>query len=437
MGLSLDKECAAIQGKGPIPVSGRVTHVIGMLVESAGPVVHLGELCYIYNRSKGRVPAEVVGFKEDKVLLMPLGSVEQISPGSEVYPTGESQVIPVSSQLCGRVLDGLGRPLDGKGPIYPDQYYPVNRPPPEALSRQRILDPLPTGVRAIDGTCTLGKGQRMGIFAGAGVGKSTLIGMIAKMSSADINVIALVGERGREVREFIERDLGPEGLARSVVVVVTSDQPALLRARGALTATSIAEYFRDRGKNVLFMMDSVTRFAMALREIGLAVGEPPTTKGYTPSVFAKLPMLLERTGNSSEGSITSLYTILVEGDDMNDPVADTVRSILDGHIVLSRRIASANHYPAIDVLESLSRLMKEVVSKEHLSRAGKLRDLLQAYKEAEDLINIGAYSPGANPKVDEAVKSHGTIVDFLKQDFEESVAFDEMLEQLSQALQIS
>jgi FliI/YscN family ATPase len=375
-----------------------------------------------------------VGFKEDKVLLMALGDMEQIAPGSEVFPTGESQMVPVSHALKGRVLDALGQPLDGKGLVRAEQYYPAHQAPPDALDRKRISEPLQTGVRVIDSTCTVGVGQRMGIFAGSGVGKSTLIGMIAKMTSADVNVIALVGERGREVREFIEGELGPAGLARSVIIVATSDQPALLRARAAMVATSIAEYFRDHGQNVLFMMDSVTRYAMAMREIGLAVGEPPTTKGYTPSVFARLPQLLERTGYGSRGAITGSYTFLVEGDDMNDPVADTVRSILDGHLVLSRKIASANQYPAIDVLESLSRLMKQVASDEHKQKAGRLREILQTYKEAEDLLNIGAYQAGSNPKIDEAVQLIDAVRSFLKQDTEELSSFDETVAKLIEVI---
>lgn len=430
MALKLEREIELVREWDGLPISGRVKHVVGLLVESVGPSVHIGELCYIYNKQNQAVPCEVVGFKDEKVLLMPLGEIALIAPGSEVFPTGEVHLVPVSRALVGRVVDGLGQPIDGKGPIRAERYYPVTAPPPDALKRERIQHVFQTGVRAIDGLCTSGVGQRFGIFAGSGVGKSTLMGMIAKMSDAEVNVIALVGERGREVREFIERELGPEGLARSVVVVVTSDQSALLRARGPNVATAIAEYFRDCGKRVLFMMDSVTRYAMALREIGLAVGEPPTTKGYTPSVFALMPKLLERAGNSDKGSITGIYTTLVEGDDMNDPVADTVRSILDGHIVLSRRMASANHYPAIDVLESLSRVMVDVVDSEHTRSAGKMRDLLQTYREAEDLINLGAYSAGSNPKIDEAVRLIDSINAFLKQKGEEHASFDETKEQL-------
>lgn len=407
--------------------SGSVTHITGLLIESAGPNVHLGELCYIYNAKGDPIPCEVVGFKDKKVLLMSLGEMTHLAPGAEVCPTGEVPVIPVTPALCGRVIDALGQPIDGKGPIVAEHYYPVMALAPHAMKRRRIEKPLVTGVKALDSTCTAGSGQRFGIFAGSGVGKSTLLAMVAKMADSDINVIALIGERGREVREFIERDLGPVGLERSVVVVVTSDQAALLRTKGANTATAIAEYFRDMGKNVVLMMDSVTRYAMALREIGLAVGEPPTTKGYTPSVFALLPKLLERAGNSDKGAITGIYTILVEGDDMNDPVADTVRGILDGHIVLTRKLAAANHYPAIDVLESLSRVMKEITDEEHQKLAARIRDILQVYKEAEDLINIGAYVKGSNPAIDEALLYIMKIRNFLTQDSHKQVPFEQML----------
>lgn len=423
--FDLTNEIKAVRRWTGIIPSGRVTHIIGLLIESNGPAVHLGEMCHIYNKQGEIIPCEVVGFKDNKVLLMSLGEMTHIAPGSEVYPTGKIHMIPMAESMCGRVLDALGNPIDGKGPISAEKYYPVMAAPPQALQRRLITEILETGIKAIDATCTTGKGQRVGIFSGAGIGKSTLLGMIAKMSKSDINVIALIGERGREVREFIERDLGPEGLAKSIVVVVTSDQAALLRTKGAHTATAIAEFFRDLGKDVVFMMDSITRYAMALREIGLAIGEPPTTRGYTPSVFAMLPKLLERAGNSQTGSITGIYTILVEGDDMNDPVADTVRAILDGHIVLSRKFASANQYPAIDVLESLSRVMLNITTKEQYERAGRLRDILQVYKEAEDLINIGAYVPGSNPSIDEAIKLIGPIRSFLKQGRLESFPMQE------------
>jgi flagellum-specific ATP synthase len=425
MNISLEKEIKVVKKwQGVIP-SGRVTHIIGLLIESSGPTVHLGELCYIYNIRGEIVPSEVVGFKNDKVLLMSLGDMTLIAPGAEVYPTGKVHMIPVGESMQGRILDALGNPIDGKGPILAEKYYPVMAPPPNALKRRLITEILETGVKSIDSTATIGRGQRVGIFSAAGVGKSSLLAMIAKMACSDINVIALIGERGREVREFIERDLGPEGLKKSVVVVVTSDQAGLLRSKGAHTAMAIAEFYRDLGKNVVFLMDSITRYAMALREIGLAVGEPPTTRGYTPSVFASLPKLLERAGNSEKGSITGIYTILVEGDDMNEPVSDTVRAILDGHIVLSRRLASSNQYPPIDVLETLSRVMINITSREQYERAGKLREVLQVYKEAEDLINIGAYVPGSNPSIDQAIKLIGPVRSFLKQRLNESFTFNE------------
>ncbi len=422
--FSLKNEIEAVQKWSGLSTSGVVTQIIGLLIESAGPAVHLGELCYIFNRQGEAIPCEVVGFKDNKSLLMSLGEMTHIAPGSEVYPTKKVPLVAVSERMCGRILDAVGNPIDDKGPIKAEKYYPIMAPPPHPLKRKLISEVLSTGIKAIDSTCTIGRGQRLGIFSGAGLGKSTLLGMIAKMSTADINVIALIGERGREVREFIERELGPEGLSRSVVVVATSDQAALLRTKGAYTATAIAEFFRDQGKNVVFMMDSITRYAMALREIGLAIGEPPATRGYTPSVFATLPKLLERAGNSAHGVITGIYTILVEGDDMNDPVADTVRAILDGHIVLSRKLASANQYPAIDVLQSLSRLMLAITTPEQYYMAGRLRDILQVYKDAEDLINIGAYVAGSNAKIDEAVMLIGRIRSFLSQGTNESFAFE-------------
>jgi flagellum-specific ATP synthase len=419
------EEIEKVQHWEGLKVSGRVTQVIGLLIESVGPTVSLGELCHVYNKYGDMVPCEVVGFKENKVLLMSLGVMDHISPGSEVYPVGKSHKVPVGRGMCGRVIDALGNPLDGKGPIIADAYYPVMAPPPQALHRTRIEEPMALGIKALDGLCTVGRGQRLGIFSGSGVGKSVLLGMMAKMAKADVNVIALIGERGREVREFIDKNLGPEGLKRSVVVVVTSDQEALLRSKGANVAMAVAEFFRDEGLEVLFMMDSVTRYAMALREIGLAVGEPPTTRGYTPSVFAHMPKLLERAGTSDKGSITGIFTILVEGDDLNDPVADTVRSIIDGHIILSRKMASSNHYPAIDVLQSLSRVMTDVVDLEHYNVASKFRDMLQVYRDAEDLINIGAYAAGSNPKIDRALSLVDKMTGFLRQDFFEFVEYDE------------
>jgi flagellum-specific ATP synthase len=355
------------------------------------------------------------------MLLMPLGELQGIGPGSQLEPTGRDFEVPVGMALKGRVLDGLGRPIDQKGHLEPEAYVPVHREPPEPMTRRRIKEPLSTGIRAIDGMLTVGRGQRIGIFSGSGVGKSTLMGMIARDSAADVNVIALIGERGREVRDFIEKDLGPKGLERSVVIAATSDQPALIRRQGALVATAIAEYFRDRGLTVMFMMDSVTRFAMAQREIGLAIGEPPATKGYTPSVFALLPKLLERAGMTSHsGSITGLYTVLVEADDMNEPVGDTVRAILDGHIVLSRDLAAQNHYPPIDVLESVSRLMTDLASPQHKAACGEVKDMLSAYRGARDLINIGAYVKGTDPRIDRALKHVDSINVFLRQKIDET-----------------
>lgn len=430
--IDLTKYRQAIIKTDTVSINGRVVQVIGVLVESQGPLCGVGEVCEIHcSRAGSPILAEVVGFKESRTLLMPFGEVHNIPPGSEVVSTGASLQISVGPSLLGRVLDGLGRPIDGKGPIESGQEQSnmlkmnvsASASPPHPLARRRIREPLALGVRAIDGLMTVGKGQRLGIFAGSGVGKSTLLGMIARNTSADVNVIGLIGERGREVRDFIEKDLGDEGLARSVVVVATSDQVPVVRLRGAQVATSIAEYFRDTGKDVLLMMDSVTRVAWAQREIGLASGEPPTTRGYTPSVFALLPRLLERSGTAEHGSITALYTVLVEGDDMNEPVADTVRGILDGHIVLSRELASRNHYPAIDVLSSVSRLMPDVTTPEHRDFAGRLRDVLATYRASEDLINIGAYARGSNPKIDFALDRIDAVNAFLRQAVDERGEF--------------
>ena len=410
---------------------GKVSRVIGLTIESRGPAVRLGETCHIYPiKSKDPVLAEVVGFKEDTVLLMPLGEMEGIGPGSMVIATGNTLEVDVGEQLLGRILDGMGNPIDDFEPPSLNYSYPVNNQPPNPLSRTKITEPLPLGVKAIDGFLTCGRGQRIGIFAGSGVGKSTLLGMIARNTLADINVIALIGERGREVKEFIDNDLEEEGLKKSVVIVVTSDQPPLVRMKGALLATSLAEYFRDCGKNVVLMMDSLTRFSMAQREVGLAIGEPPVTKGYTPSVFAVLPKLLERAGNSSKGSITGLYTVLVDGDDMNEPIADAVRGILDGHIVLSRNLANKNHYPAIDILASVSRVMPNIVDKEHIGIVGQIKDLMATYRDSEDLINIGAYIKGTNKKVDMAIEKIEAINDFLKQGVHDRLTFDEIVELL-------
>ena len=412
-------------------VSGKITQIVGLVIESQGPSVNLGDLCYICPRNEGgAIAAEVVGFRQNRVLLMPIGEMQGIGPGCEVFSAHQTLTVNVGNHLLGRVLDGLGNPMDGKGPLSVNTTYPLHNAPPHPLSRRRIEEKLSVGVRAIDSLITLGRGQRVGIMAGSGVGKSTLLGMIARNTEADINVIALVGERGREVREFIERDLGEEGLKRSVVVVATSDQPALVRIKGAMTATAIAEYFRDQGLNVVLMMDSVTRFAMAQREVGLTIGEPPATRGYTPSVFAMLPKLLERSGTGQKGSITGIYTVLVDGDDMNEPIADAVRSILDGHIVLSRNIATQNHYPAIDVLASVSRVMIDIVDKGHYTAAQKLRSIMATYREAEDLINIGAYATGSNVNIDQSIEKIDAIKTFLQQDVNEHMSADETIAKL-------
>lgn len=405
---------------------GRVSQVIGLTIESEGPKVQMGELCYIYDK-EGRNPirSEVVGFKASKVMLMPLGEMGGISPGCEVRATGHPLSVKVGPKLLGRVLDGLGNPIDGKGPIEFEAEASIYNEPPNPITRPRINKPLSLGVRVLDSMLTFGRGQRVGIFAGSGVGKSTTLSMIARNCEASINVLALIGERGRELRDFIERDLGEEGMKRSVVVVATSDKSALVRLKGAYTGTAIAEYFRDQGHDVMLMMDSVTRFAMAQREVGLAVGEPPATKGYTPSCFALLPKLLERSGTSAAGTITAIYTVLVEGDDMNEPIADAVRGILDGHIVLNRKIAHKNRYPAVDVLQSVSRLFTEINPKDIQKAAGKLRNVLATYQENEDLINIGAYQRGSNPKVDFAIEKIDDVNKFLGQGIYEPAPFEE------------
>ena len=395
---------------------GRVCDLIGLIIEATGLEAEVGEVCHIdTGRGRDAVPAEVVGFRAGRTLLMPLGEPAGLGPGATVTATGHPFRVGVSDALLGRAIDGLGRPMDGLGPVEAARTRPATAAPPDPLERPRITERVSLGVRALDALVPCGQGQRLGIFAGSGVGKSSLLGMIARSTSAQVNVICLVGERGREVKEFMERDLGPEGLARSVVVVATSDQPALVRIKAAFTATTIAEHFRDQGADVMLMMDSVTRFAMAQREVGLAIGEPPATRGYTPSVFALLPKLLERSGTSPTGSITGLYTVLVDGDDMNEPIADAVRSILDGHIVLSRHLAHAGHYPAIDVLASVSRLVGEVTGPEARGAAGEVRKLLAAYREKEDLIAIGAYQAGTDPVTDAAIAARPAILDFLKQ----------------------
>ena len=418
----------------PIRVNGRVTQVVGLLIEATGPQNPVGDICHIMT-PQGPLPCEIVGFRRGSVLLMPLIHTEGIRQGSEVVPTGLPLTAPAGEELLGRLIDGLGNPLDEKGDLPTDiARIPINREPPNPLTRKRIQTPLPTGVKVLDGLLTIGGGQRLGIFAGSGVGKSTLMGMICRSSQADINVVALVGERGREVREFIEKDLGPEGMRRSIVVVATSDQPALVRVKAAFTATAIAEYFRDKDKKVMLMMDSVTRFALAQREIGLAVGEPPTTRGYIPSVFSLLPKLLERAGTAKKGSITGIYTVLVEGGDMDEPVADAVRGILDGHLVLSRELAHQNIYPAVDILASISRLMPEITDKNHFEMAGKLRNIYANYAKNADAISLGAYKTGSDPKVDEAIQKHPLIENYIKQGIMETVSFDDSVNELRKIL---
>ena len=409
---------------------GKVTKVIGLTIEAEGIKSFVGELCTIYNEMNNSIKCEVVGFRDNAVLLMPLGELVGISPGCRVVPENKPLSVRCSDELLGKIIDGLGNPLDGSRIQFGEDYN-LDNDPPDPMKRKRIKEIMPTGLRAIDAFLTCGEGQRLGIFAGSGVGKSTTLGMIAREAKADVNVISLIGERGREVLDFIEKDLGPEGMKRSVVVCATSDKPALIRLKGALTATAIAEYFRDQGKKVILMMDSVTRYAMAQREIGLAIGEHPATKGYTPSVFAKLPRLLERSGTSEKGSITAFYTVLVDGDDFNEPIADAVRGILDGHIVLSRALAHKNHYPAIDVLNSVSRLMPSIAPEEHKNAASEARDLLATYKESEDLINIGAYAKGSNKKIDKAINFNDSLNNFLKQKIDEKAPYEKTIETLT------
>ncbi len=421
-----------IQGIEP---KGTIQKLVGLVVESRGPLSSIGDLCCVHSKNgDDMIPAEVVGFKEDSLLLMPLGDLSGVSPGSVVTTTGAPYKIGVGENLLGRILDGFGHPLDGHGLLKTAEYRQLVASVPNPLTRRRISQPLWTGVRAIDGVITLGQGQRIGIFSGSGIGKSVLLGMIARKSSADVHVIALIGERGREVREFIEKDLGKEGLARSVVVAVTSDKPAVLRLQGTKVAITLSEYFRDRGLNVLLMMDSITRVAIAQREVGLSVGEPPTTKGYPPSVFALMPQLLERAGTSHSGCITGIYTVLVEGDDVNEPVSDTVRAILDGHIVLSRDLANRGHYPPIDPLQSVSRVMIDVVDKDHLKDAMVLRELVSTYRDAQDLINIGAYVKGTNPSIDRSIEHMDGINKFLVQGIDEKVSSDDMRKHLSEVV---
>lgn len=433
---TIEQCLARVQQAKLVQSRGRVVQLIGLVIESEGPLAAVGEVCRIESaRHDGSTLAEVVGFRDRHLLLMPLGEIRGIHPGSEVIALGRPLTIPVSDELQGRVISGLGHPLDGLGPIFGGRDVPLALLPPHPLRRQRIRDVFQTGIKAIDTFIPCGRGQRLGIFAGSGVGKSTLLGMIASRAEADVNVIALIGERGREVREFIEKDLDEEGRRKSVVVVATSNEPALSRLKGAFLAMAIAEHFRDEGKNVLLMMDSVTRFAMAQREIGLAVGEPPATRGYTPSVFSLLPQLLERAGTGETGSITGLFTVLVEADDMNDPIADAVRSILDGHIVLTRELATQNHYPAIDVLESVSRLSRDLLRDEQLELSGRARESLASYRKNQDLIHIGAYAAGSSPQIDQAIALHGPLREFLRQAVGDGMAAAESWEWLGRTMQ--
>jgi flagellum-specific ATP synthase len=428
--VDLGRYMAAIEEIRPIRFHGKVTQVVGLVIEGYCPNTAVGSLCEVYPRGGEPIPAEVVGFRDNKTLLMPLGELRGVGLGSLISVKREKASLRVGPAMLGRVIDGLGVPIDDKGPIMVHEEYPIYAQPVNPMKRIPIRNPLDLGIRAINGLLTCGEGQRVGIMAGSGVGKSTLLGMIARYTEADINVIALIGERGRELREFIEKDLQKDCLKKSVVVVATSDQPPLVRMRGAYIATTIAEYFQAQGNKVLLMMDSATRFAMAMREVGLAIGEPPTTKGYTPSVFAALPRLLERTGSFSRGSITGLYTVLVEGDDFNEPITDAMRSILDGHILLSRELASRNIYPPIEVLNSASRVMSDVTENEQQVLAGKYKELLATYRQAEDLINIGAYKPGSNPKIDMAIAKIDRMNAYVKQNVRESVNFEGALEEL-------
>jgi len=432
--FSLAKYQRCVDTACTIQANGKVTNIVGLVIEAQGPVSRLGTICDIYTKGDShKISAEVLGFKDNKVLMMPLAEIRGIGPGCPIVASQQRAVIPVGPGLLGRVIDGLGNPIDNKGPIPAEREYPIYGTSINPLSRKRISKPLDIGIRAINGLLSVGCGQRLGIFAGSGVGKSVLLGMIARKTTADVNVIALIGERGREVNEFIEKELGKEGLERSVIVVATSDHPPLIRMRGAFIATAIAEFFRDQGRHVNLMMDSVTRFAMAQREIGLALGEPPTTKGYTPSVFTLLPKLCERAGTcANRGTITGLYTVLVEGDDTNEPIADALRSILDGHINLTRDLATQNHYPAIDVLSSISRVMDDIIDSEHRQYAHKLKETLAIYRKAEDLINIGAYVAGSNPKIDYAIEMIEKINDYLRQDIDETTDFDESISKLAQ-----
>ena len=428
--INLAKYRAAVESINPIRLHGKVTQVVGLVIEGYCPDTSVGAICQIWPQEGEPILAEVVGFRNNKTLLMPLGEVRGVGLDSLITVKRDNASLGVGPLLLGRVIDGLGNPIDGKGILRVEEEYPIYALPVNPMTRPPIRQPLDLGIRSINGLLTCGQGQRVGIMAGSGVGKSTLLGMIARYTEADVNVIALIGERGRELREFIEKDLQEAGLKKSVVVVATSDQPPLVRMRGAYIATTIAEYFQKQGKKVLLMMDSATRFAMAMREVGLAIGEPPTTKGYTPSVFAALPKLLERTGNFPGGSITGLYTVLVEGDDFNEPISDSMRSILDGHIILSRALATRNVYPPIDILASASRVMNDVVSREHLELAGRFKEALATYKQSEDLINIGAYKAGSNAGIDYAISKHDNIMAYLKQAVHDSVSLQESVQRL-------
>ncbi|MBT1071949.1 flagellar protein export ATPase FliI [Pelotalea chapellei] len=430
--LNFAKYRAAVESAKPVRMQGKVTQVVGLVIEGYCPDTSVGAMCEIRQQGGESIPAEVVGFRNNKTLLMPLGEIRGVGLDSLITVRRDKASMGIGPGMLGRVIDGLGNPIDGKGPLIVEEEYPIYAAPVNPMTRPPIRKPLDLGIRSINGLLTCGQGQRVGIMAGSGVGKSTLLGMIARYTEADVNVIALIGERGRELREFIEKDLQDEGLKKSVVVVATSDQPPLVRMRGAYIATTIAEYFQKKGKKVLLMMDSATRFAMAMREVGLAIGEPPTTKGYTPSVFAALPKLLERAGNFADGSITGLYTVLVEGDDFNEPISDAMRSILDGHIVLSRSLASRNIYPPIDVLASASRVMNDVTSKEQQQLAGKFKETMATFNQSEDLINIGAYKAGSNPGIDYAVARIDGMTSYLKQAVHDPVTIQEANQDLKQ-----
>ena len=435
--IDLKKYSNFIEKTNFVKKTGKVNRIIGLILEGDGPAVSVGSICMIHPNNRPSIQAQVVGFREKNILLMPLGDIIGIEPGSEIESMEEYPTYRVGNGLIGRVIDGNGLPIDGKGPIHATEEYPLMGNPTNPLERQRLKQPLDVGIRAINGLLSFSKGQRVGILAGTGVGKSVLMGMIARNTNADINIIALIGERGREVREFIEENLGEEGLKHSIVIAAASDEPPLVRLRGAFIATTIAEYFRDQGQDVMLMMDSVTRFALAQREIGLSVGEPPTTRGFTPSVFSMLPKLLERAGTSSgKGSITGIYTVLVEGDDISEPISDAVRAILDGHIVLSRELAAHNHYPAIDILNSVSRLMIDVATKEHHDFSMRFKDFMATYKTAEDLINIGAYTKGSNPKIDMAIQKYDLMVQYLRQGINESFDWRHSLDELKRIMEV-